>query len=112
MRTALITASFVAGLIPTAIFLLYYGLRTKWYETRTGMVLFLMTLTTTISYTISILTLTIPEYFEAEHGEWIRITVRFALAGVSWSLLWLLINAQIVGERRRKREADEQKEKL
>ena len=110
MRSALIIASFVAGLIPTTIFLLYYGLRTKWYESRTGIVMFLMTLVTTISYSVSLLTLSFPDYFHGANGEWVRIIIRFALAAVSWSLLWLLISAQIAGEKRRSRDIEAMKE--
>jgi hypothetical protein len=102
MREALTIASFVAGLIPMAIFILYYGLKTRWYETITGIVMFLMGLATTVSYSVSVLTLTLPGYFREEQGEWIRIGIRFALAGVAWSLLWLLVWAQKTGERERK----------
>lgn len=104
MTDQLIIASFAAGLLPMAIFLVYYGVKTRWYETLTGVVMFAMSATLTVTYSISLLTLSFPAYWRAEHGEWVRIIVRFVLAGVSWSLLWLLLWAQRNGERRRRNE--------
>jgi hypothetical protein len=103
MTDTLIILSFIAGLVPTAIFLLSYGIRTKWAESSAGRFLFAMAFTTTVSYSVSLVTLLIPDYFNGTEGEWIRIIIRFMLAAVSWSLLYVFFRAQKAGNRRRHR---------
>lgn len=112
MNNTLIIASFGAGLLPILIFLVLYGLRTRWNESPAGRFLFGMAFTTVISYGLSLLTLMFPGYFNDNHGELIRIIVRFLLAGVSWSLLIVFFRAQNSGRRKRRFSAVDDERKM
>lgn len=98
----MVELSFLFGLIPMSAFLAYYGLKTTWYATRIGVVMFFMALTTTVSYCVTLATILFPGFFLGDTGENIRVVVRFALGSVSWGLLGLLVDAQLNGRNKEK----------
>jgi hypothetical protein len=99
----LLVVSFVAGLIPSVLLLVGYGLRTRFWETDAGKGFFALVAVTASSYLLSLLTLIWPAFFAAGEvpptgpGLWIRVAIRFAIALVLWNLLWLFVKAQRQG---------------
>ena len=96
---ALLTLSFVAGLIPATVLFIAYGVFTPWERTSAGRVLFALVAVFEVSYLISVVTLLFPAVFkDTEGGVLIRVVIRFAVAGVLWGLLWLFVRQRRRGE--------------
>lgn len=112
MTDALILFSFIAGLIPAVILLVLYGLRTAWSATVAGRAVFALVVVIAVSYGLSVITLTFPQFFREGDGEWVRIVVRLALAGVLWNLLSLFLRAQGIGKRRKNQVPDKEQDEL
>lgn len=94
---ALLTASFVAGLIPAVILLVLYSARTRWWVTEAGQAFFALIGVTAGSYLLSVLALVLPSIFTETGGVWVRVVLRFAIALVLWNLLRLFFRAQREG---------------
>jgi hypothetical protein len=97
MAAALLTVAFIVGAIPAHGLALIYGLRTNWYRTVPGRVLFALFAVTVVSYDLSLLALFWPGTFGRQTsgaGAWLRVVGRFAIAAVLAWLLWLLITVQ------------------
>lgn len=94
---ALLTASFVAGLIPSVVLLVLYSARTRFWATAAGQAFFALIGVTALSYLLSVLALAVPGIFADTGGTWVRIVLRFAIALVLWNLLRLFFRAQREG---------------
>lgn len=88
------TASFVAGLIPSVVLLIWYGFLTAWYRTLTGWVLFGLIFVTSVSYGLTSVVLFWPGYWRDGPGEPLRITIRWLVASVLWGLLVVFIRSR------------------
>lgn len=97
--SALITVSFILGLVPVAILWLLYGVRTQWRETQAGRAMFALITVTAVSYLLSVVVLLLPGWFHDTVGIWFRIVTRLAVAGGLWNLLRLFLKAQRHGRR-------------
>jgi hypothetical protein len=88
------TWSFVAGFVPVITFFLLYALRTRWYATLIGRVIFTLAATSVASYGISTATRLWPDSLESTHGLLIRVIARFILAAIFWVVLVLFVWTQ------------------
>lgn len=97
MAKFLLTSAFVLGAVPAHALALIYGLRTNWFRTGAGRVLFALFAVTVVSYDLSLLALFWPATFgtaAAGPGLWVRVGGRFAIAIVLGWMLWLLLRVQ------------------
>lgn len=93
------TASFVAGLVPSAILLVMYGFLTAWYRTFTGWVLFGFIFVTAGGYGLTSVVLLWPDYWRDGPGEPARIIIRWLFASVLWGLLAVFFISRRRGSR-------------
>lgn len=91
----LITLSFVACLVPAVLLLIVYGLRSRWEQSAEGRAFMRLFAITVVGFALSVVVTAEPHWFHgAGFGNWVRIIVRFAIAGVLWDLLRLILRAQ------------------
>jgi uncharacterized membrane protein len=106
-----LTLSFVASFLPALVFLIAYSVRTRWEESPAGRVLFYMSSVMVVSYALSIMVLVFPGFFHDGVGITARVVIRFLLATMQWSLVWLFFRAQRFGAKEaRRNRRKEQKE--
>lgn len=91
---ALLTASFVAGLVPAVLFVVLYAARSRWRATPAGRALMGAMVVTAVTYISSTATLVFPDFFRDDPGVWLRVGTRVIVAVALWNLLAVLVRAQ------------------
>ena len=95
MLHALLTITFVAGLVPSLAFLYFYLTRSPWKDTPISRGLAWLMGVIAVTYTISLFSLFWPDFFlRSVPGQWIRIIERAAVAVILTNMVRVLLKAQ------------------
>lgn len=90
----LLRISFYAGLIPSLVFVVLYGIRSAWRETSTGRAIMLLMGIIALSYLLGVIGLIWPRFFQGDYALWIALVIRIAIAFVLINLTIVLIRTQ------------------
>jgi hypothetical protein len=98
---------FVAGLVPATLMMLTFGIKTAWWVTAAGRMLFGFVLVTVMSYGLGVVILIWPKVLQPEStvGLWVRIVIRALVAAV----LWYMFVVYLATQRRNRKALDEER---
>ena len=90
----LLKISFYAGLIPSLIFVVMYGVRSAWRESSTGRAIMLLMSIIAFSYLLGVVNLIWPGFFLSDYALWIALVIRVAIALVLINMTIVLFQTQ------------------